>query len=60
MAGSGADGKSGRYFLAVGVIKNKLYIVGGVDKRNSSLQTAECYDAESGRWAPVASMSERR
>ncbi|EKX46449.1 hypothetical protein GUITHDRAFT_138195 [Guillardia theta CCMP2712] len=32
----------------------------GGDKRNSSLQTAECYDAESGKWSPVASMSERR
>ncbi len=49
-----------RYFLAVGVLRNKLYIVGGVDKRNTSLKTAECYDSEKGTWTQVASMSQPR
>lgn len=49
-----------RYFLAVGVLQNKLYIVGGVDRRNSSLKSAECYDSEKGTWVPVASMSQPR
>ena len=44
----------------VGVLKSKLYIVGGVDKRNSSLNSAECYDSEAGRWTPVANMSQPR
>ena len=52
--------RTARYFLAVGVMGDKLYVVGGVDKRNASLASAECYDSSTGRWTPVASMSQRR
>ena len=52
--------QTARYFLAVGVMRNKLYIVGGVDRRNSSLKSAESYDCESGLWTPVSSMSQPR
>jgi hypothetical protein len=52
--------KTARYFLAVGVLGAKLYIVGGVDKKNASLACAECYDSVTGSWTQVASMSQKR
>ncbi|GAB2247549.1 hypothetical protein Droror1_Dr00007431 [Drosera rotundifolia] len=48
-----------RAYSKTGVLKNKLYVVGGVNKgRNglTPLQSVEVFDPEAGRWSEVPSM----
>ncbi|CAO2813579.1 unnamed protein product [Amaranthus hypochondriacus] len=48
-----------RAYSKTGVINNKLYVVGGVNKHRGSLtplQSAEVYDPETDQWSEVPSM----
>lgn len=50
---------SGRAYSKTGVINNKLYVVGGVNRYRGGLtplQSAEVYDPENGQWSEVPSM----
>ena len=51
--------KVARGRVAVAVLNNKLYAVGGSDG-HTELRSVECYDPETNKWSFVAEMLQER